>query len=188
MTTAQVTRTEQDLVSVLLDAHACGRRILDAARRVLEEGATDDLVTRVATMVHSFVTLANPLHELDEEQRVFPALRAYGPKDEVDAALTYVVDEHIAFDDLRDRLAMRWAHVAETPACLGPLREDLLQMTEQLIHSLGRHAEHEELVIFPLVRKYVPVEVQAKILAVISNREGMGPDVGGSVNLDRVSG
>ena len=174
-TKAQVRPTEQDLVSVLVEAHACGRRILDAAQRVLEEDTADDLVMRVATAVHRFVTIADPLHELDEEQLVFPALRAHGPKDEVDAALKYVVDEHIAFDGLRDRLAVRWAEVANSRACLGPLREDLLKMTEQLIESLGRHTAREEHVIFPLVRKYVPVEVQAKMLAVISNRERMGP-------------
>ena len=173
-TTAQVTRTERDVVSVLVEAHAYGRRILDAAVCILKEGTADDVVMRAATTVHRFLTIANPLHELDEEQMVFPALRAHGPKDKVDAALKYVVDEHIAFDDLRDKLAERWARVADTRACPGPLREDLLKMTEKLVQSLGRHTEHEELFIFPLVRKYVPVEVQAKMLAVISSRERMG--------------
>lgn len=170
-TNDEVSRAEQDLVSVLLDAHARGRAILADALRLLSDGSDDAVTARVATAVQRFVTLTNPRHELEEEQLVFPALRAYGPKDEVEAALRYVVDEHISFDELREKLALRWGHVADAPACLGPLRDQLSMMTKLLARVLGRHAEHEELVIFPLVRKYVPMSVQIKTLAVMSQRQ-----------------
>jgi hypothetical protein len=116
------------------------------------------------------LTFTQPLHELDEEQRLLPALRAYGPSAEVAAALDYVVDEHIEFDALRDALALRWAHVADDPAALAPLRRDLAEMTQRLAHAVDRHAEHEELVVFPLVRRHVPPEVLARIASVMLRR------------------
>lgn len=102
-------------------------------------------------------------------------MRAHGPKSEVDAALAYIVEEHMAHEGLREKLRLRWQHVADAPAAMAPLREELLSMTEQFAHVLNRHAQHEELVIFPLVRKHVPSDVRAAMVAVLSSREGMGP-------------
>ena len=64
--------------------------------------------------------------------------------------------------------------MAHGPACLGLLRPELLAMTDRFAGALHRHQEHEELVVFPLVRKHVPGEIQTRILAVMSRREA-GP-------------
>jgi hemerythrin-like domain-containing protein len=171
-TNDDVKHAEPDLVSVLLDEHARARAVLAEALRLLSEGAEDDVTRRIATAVERFVTFTSPAHELDEEQNVFPALRAYGPKDEVNAALTELVDEHISFDELREKLALRWGHVADAPACLNVLQPELSTMTKRFARVLSQQAEHEELVIFPLVRKYVPLAVQVKTLAAMLRREG----------------
>jgi hemerythrin-like domain-containing protein len=160
-----------DVVAALLDAHARGREILQTGLNLLREGGDEETVARVAAALFHFVTFVSPLHEFNEEELVFPALRAYGPNDVVTAALTYVVGDHIDFDALREKLALRWGHVVEAPAELSPLRVDLLTLTEQFAHALDRHAEHEELVIFPLVRRHVPPETQAKMLVVMAQRE-----------------
>ncbi len=176
-TTANDQRIEQDLVAVLLDAHARGREILDTALQMLRSAdAEDDVAARIAANVHRFLTFTNLQHEMDEEQLVFPALRANalrasGPHDEVDAALTQVIDTHVLFDARRDELAARWERVARAPACLRGERAELLAATGKLASALARHQRHEELAIFPLVQKYVPAETQAKILAVMSRRE-----------------
>jgi hemerythrin-like domain-containing protein len=166
---------EDDVVSVLLDAHACGRRILAASLRTLADENGEPFVVQFAGAIHRFVTFTSPLHELDEEQIVLPALRAYGPREEVETALSGVVEEHVAFDALRENLARHWERLREAPSGLGPLREDLLRITEQFVRMHDRHAEHEELVIFPLVRRYVPREKQEQMLAVMMTRRGMGP-------------
>jgi iron-sulfur cluster repair protein YtfE (RIC family) len=166
-TTETEPAARRDAVTLLLDDHVFARRLLADAVRVAREGAEDAKVARIGRAVHRFVTFTHPQHELDEEQRVFPALRAYGPKAEVDAALDDVVEEHIELDALRDRLALRWAHVADAPASLGPLRAELQELTEKLARAIGRHAEHEELVVYPLVRKYVPPAVLLRIARVM---------------------
>lgn len=170
-TTVDSERTPQDLVGALLDAHDRGRQILDSALRMLNADTDDDVAARVAATVHRFLTLTNMQHELDEEQLVFPALRASGPHDEVDAELTQVVDTHVVIDERRDELAARWERVARGPACLRSERAELLAATERLASGLERHQQHEERAIFPLVRKYVPAQTQAKILAVMSRRD-----------------
>jgi hypothetical protein len=53
--------------------------------------------------------------------------RAYEQKDEIDAALDYV----------------------DAPASLGPLRAELFRLMDKFERALRRHAEHEELVIYP---------------------------------------
>jgi|CXWL01.1.fsa_nt_gi hemerythrin-like domain-containing protein len=165
---------DADVVAVLLETHACGRRIVDAALRILEDGAADERVVPVAGTMHRFLAFTSPLHELDEEQTVFPALRACAPEREaVETALRHVIDEHMGFDELRETLARHWDEVERFPTRLEPLREDLLRMTEQFARMLERHAEREERLLFPLVRKYVPGDVQAQMLAVMRSRRGM---------------
>jgi iron-sulfur cluster repair protein YtfE (RIC family) len=172
MTTAtSEERTQHELGAVLLDAHSRGRAILESAVRRLREGASDDAAAGVAAPIHRFVTFINPLHELDEERMVVPALRAHGPKEEVDAALAHVVDEHVAFDALRDKLGVLWKRVMDAPASVHSQREELLVLTEDFARAHDRHMAHEEHVIFPLVQKYVPSDVQARILAVLSRRD-----------------
>jgi iron-sulfur cluster repair protein YtfE (RIC family) len=164
-------RTEQDLVGVLLDVHARGREILASAMHVLEAETGGEVAARVAATVHRFLTFTNPQHELDEEQMIFPALRAAGRPEEVAPALAHMVEAHVVFDARREELARRWDRVARDPACLRDERSELLAMTEKLGSALEQHRQHEDLVIFPLIRKLVPAETQARILAVLSRRE-----------------
>jgi iron-sulfur cluster repair protein YtfE (RIC family) len=162
-------RTQPDLVAALLDAHDRGRAILDSALRMLRAHGEDD--ARIAATVHRFLTFGSLQHELDEEQLVFPALRASGPQDEVEAALAHLVHDHVAFDARRDALAARWERVAQGAACPPGERSELLAATEKLASGLERHRQREELAIFPLVRTYIPAQTQAQILAVMSRRE-----------------
>lgn len=168
---ATVTRKEPDLVDVLLDAHVRGRVLLESALRMLESNADELVVVDVASTVHRYLTLTNPQHELDEEQMIFPALRAAGHPEEVEPALAHMVEAHMVFDARRDDLARRWEHVVKEPSCLRTERDDLFSATERLAHALERHRQHEDVDIFPLIRKYVPAETQARILAVLSRRE-----------------
>jgi len=165
-------RAEPDLVGALLAAHARAKRVLDSAVRMLVKAETaGDAAADVAASVHRFLTFVNPQHELDEEQMIFPALRAAGPAEEVNLALAHMVEAHVVFDVQREALAVRWERVARDPGCLSVERAELLAMTEKLARALHRHREHEDVAIFPLIRKYVPVETQARILAVLSRRE-----------------
>jgi iron-sulfur cluster repair protein YtfE (RIC family) len=169
--TADDQRREEDLVGVLLDAHARGHGILESAVHMLETEVDDEVAAHVAATVHRFLTFTNPQHELDEEQMIFPALRAAGRQEEVAPALAHLVEAHMVFDARRDELAGRWERVARNPGCLRDDRSELLAMTEKLARALEQHRQHEDLVVFPLIRKYVPVATQARILAVLSRRE-----------------
>ena len=172
-----VSPTEEDVVSLLLKTHDAGRSVLRAALRVLREGGEDEVIRYVAAAAVRFLTLVSLRHELDEEQIVIPALRAHGPRSEVEAALAYIFDDHMVHEGLREKLRLRWQHVADAAAALGPLREELLSMTEEFAHVLERHARHEELAVFPLVRKYVSPGVRAAMMAVLASREQMEPVV-----------
>jgi len=166
------TEAEQDLVAVLLDAHVRARAVLESGLRMLESETTDQLIViDVAATVHRFLTFTNPQHELDEEQMIFPALRAAGHPEEVEPALAHIVEAHMVFDTRRDELAKRWERVTQEPGCLRKERDDLFTATEKLAHALDLHRRHEDADIFPLIRKYVPAETQARILAVLSRRE-----------------
>jgi iron-sulfur cluster repair protein YtfE (RIC family) len=170
-----VSPTEEDVASLLLKTHDAGRSVLSAALRILREGGEDEVIRYVAATVVRFMSLVSLRHELDEEQIVIPALRAHGPRSEVEAALAYIFDDHLVHEGLREQLRLRWQRVADAAAELGPVREELLSMTEQFAHVLERHARHEELVVFPLVRKYVSLGVRAAMMAVLASREQMAP-------------
>lgn len=170
--TAGDDRAEQDLVAALLGAHARARELLEAAVHVLEEPETDEeIAADIASTMHRFLTFTNPQHELDEEQMIFPALRATGRQEEVAPALEHMVEAHEIFDTQREHLATRWEEVARNRACLRDERAALLAMTETLAHALDQHRQHEDRAIFPLIRKYLPPETQSRILAVLSRRE-----------------
>jgi hemerythrin-like domain-containing protein len=162
---------ERDLVDVLLDAHVRGRLLLESALRMLESETDELIVIDVASAVHRFLTFTNPQHELDEEQMIFPALRAAGHPADVEPALAHMVEAHMVFDARRDELARRWEQVVKDPGCLRKERDDLFSATERLAHALEHHRHHEDVDIFPLIRKYVPAETQARIVAVLSRRD-----------------
>lgn len=165
-------RAEPDLVGALLAAHAHARCVLESAVHMLEATETeDDVAAQGAATVQRFLTFTNPQHELDEEQMIFPALRAAGPEELVGPVLANMVEAHVVFDARRQELAVRWERVTRNPACLREERAELLAMTQKLAAALDRHRQHEDLAIFPLIRRYVPAETQARILAVLSRRE-----------------
>jgi hemerythrin-like domain-containing protein len=171
-TTGEQPRAERDLVEVLLDAHVRGHALLASALGMLQSDTDELIAADIAASVHRFLTFTNPQHELDEEQMIFPALRAAGCN-EVRPALAQLVEAHMVFDARREELAKKWERVTREPACLHDEHEraELFEATQRLAEALERHRQHEDLEILPLIRKYVAAETQARILAVLSRRE-----------------
>jgi iron-sulfur cluster repair protein YtfE (RIC family) len=159
-----------DVVAFLLECHANGRNRVGDALRLLRDGGGVELVRRTAAATHEYLTIANPLHELDEEQLVAPALRTYAPAQEADALVAPLVRDHVRFDRMREELAARWAIVADDPTRFDAVRAELESAMRKFAAAIEAHVAIEEQTLFPRLRAIVPKPAQRQMLDVMRAR------------------
>ncbi|MFO0675317.1 MAG: hemerythrin domain-containing protein [Polyangiaceae bacterium] len=159
---------DDDPTAFLLAVHAEGRALLTRSMQVLR-GGTDDVeaIAAFASEMHRFLTFSQPLHELDEECLVLPAILAHAPRAVLDELRRFFVDDHVRLEEARASLAATWSELIAAPSSLPSLREPLRRQSEALVRLLGPHARREERHIFPLIGRYVPLDVQRQMVAVM---------------------
>ncbi len=162
----------EDLVAVLLEDHARTGRVVQRALTLAQASATEEGVANVAAGMRAFFRYWSPLHELDEEASVAPALLAHAPDVESRLVVARIVDAHQRLNRDRDAIARVWDALADNPAEIEVLRSELLHGTKVLARELAVHEYWEEKEFFPRVRLHVPARVQAQILAVMRARRG----------------
>jgi hemerythrin-like domain-containing protein len=151
---------ERDALELLLGCHSRIRHFTDMALRLAQNAdqAPPDDLARAAAAVHRYFTVALPLHEADENESLYPRMRAaLADGDELTSALDAMVAQHRDIDAVIAGLVPVWERVREEPSAAPPLQSHLLAGAERLDQLWATHLKLEEEFIIPLVRRRLPI-------------------------------
>src|SRR6202012_409020 len=94
----------EDAVDLLIGCHQRIRHFTGVAVKLAHaQGAAPEEVVQAASAVHRYYTVSLPLHEADEEETLRPQLDAVGDE-KLRHALSAMADQHLAIDELLERL------------------------------------------------------------------------------------
>jgi hemerythrin-like domain-containing protein len=111
-----------------------------------------DQAARLAEVVLEYLERDLPLHIADEEQDLFPHLRARcEPKDQIEGILTQLSEEHARCQELGLHLSAGLRHLAEGHPSTN--EDAFLETASTFAENQRRHFALEERVILPLARK-----------------------------------
>lgn len=145
---------KSDAVDLLLGCHQRIRHFTAMALRLAAADAPRDQIGAAAGAVHRYYSLALPLHEADENQSVYPRLRAAlaaaGAQLEAGANQA-MVDQHVEIDKLVAVLLPQWAELPQHPENAAATAATAAQLEA----AWKEHLELEERVVFPALRSHL---------------------------------
>lgn len=166
-------------IGLLSDCHRRIEMFLRALKSVAEHSGsalTEEARQTLASALRYFRDAA-PKHNADEEESLFPRLRAVGGA-EVNAALAELEKleaDHRWAEPLHaevDQLGERWLRNATlSQPDAGRMRAAM----DQLLVMYTRHIELEDRVVFPLADRVLPPAAKAQIAAEMAARRGLAP-------------
>src|ERR1700757_3304411 len=115
------------------------------------QGAAPEEIRQAAARVHRYYTVSLPLHEADEEQTLRPRLEAIADE-KVRHALHAMGDQHMAIDELLERLLPLLVMVRNNPDALPAAGAEMCAITKALDELFRAHLQMEEEAIFPAIR------------------------------------
>jgi iron-sulfur cluster repair protein YtfE (RIC family) len=83
-------------------------------------------------------------------------------------------DQHLAIDELIERLLPLLQLVERNPAALQETGGEMCSITKALDEVFGAHLQLEEQVIFPVIREALPEADRAAMLAEMKGRRKQG--------------
>jgi iron-sulfur cluster repair protein YtfE (RIC family) len=139
-----------DVVEVLLQAHAFARSMLALADR-LTTAQADASTAGMAHRVAAYFRYHLEVHFADEAATLAPRLAGRHPV--LDQAITAMRLEHLQLHALVSRVAFLSGLVAKDPQRLLSVRFELAASVEHLRRTLEAHQAREESILFPAVRR-----------------------------------
>ena len=164
----------EDAVDLLTGCHDRIRHFTGVAVKLAHaQSAAPDEIERAAAAVHRYYTVSLPLHEADEEETLRPRLDAVGDA-MVRHALIAMSDQHMAIDDLLERLLPLLVMVRNNPDNLAACGPEMCSITKALDEIFRAHLQMEEEVIFPAIRAALPAVAQTEMLREMQGRRKQG--------------
>lgn len=164
---------KQDLVDALLECHERIRRFTELAR---ELGVRSDLpaseVRDTCERCVRYFTDALPLHVADEEHSLVPRLAGLSP--EVDGALATMEAQHREHQENLSRTVRALDGLRAAPSD-SERRAELHAAASALSAEFTLHLAMEETVLFPAIRKHLPVATQDLIASEVRARRDARP-------------
>jgi len=165
---------ERDAVDMLLACHQRIRNFTGIAARLAEvEGAGAQEVANAAEAVHRYYSVALPLHEADENESVYPRLRANLSDAGERESLQAMVDQHGPIDEVVAKLIPRWAELKQNPEKIADFTGELRAYAERLQELWKEHLALEEEIVFPLIRSRLSQKDLDEIHAEMKQRRGI---------------
>ena len=161
----------EDAVSLLLGCHERIRHFTEVGVR-LAESAYAQAKDRAdaARAVLRYYTIALPLHEVDENESVYPRLKRALPTGELALANQQMIDQHADIDATVAELVPMWEQIERDPQSQGELEQRLRLRTEHLQSLWSIHLALEEEQIVPAMRKYLAPEQLSRIAEEMRDR------------------
>jgi hemerythrin-like domain-containing protein len=136
----------------------------------VQRHGADDAASQAATSILRYFNLAAPLHHADEERDVYPALRKHLPevsdarRIELERAINDLEAEHAHLADLWDPVRI-WLEQLEEKKSVQPP-----DCVEEFVMAYPRHADREELEIYPFAVMLSLTERQELGLKMVQRR------------------
>ncbi|MGH9475140.1 MAG: hemerythrin domain-containing protein [Terriglobales bacterium] len=155
-----------DAVDMLLGCHQRIRHFTAMARHLAALDAPQEQIPAAARAVFRYYSVALPLHEADENESVYPRLRASAPPPALALANQAMLDQHATIDRIIVALLPLWQaleqHPESAPATAASVAE--------LDRAWSEHLELEERLIFPALRAHLSLKDLADIRAEMAAR------------------
>jgi len=160
----------EDAVDLLTGCHDRIRHFTGVAVKLAHAlDAPPEEIAQAAAGVHRYYTVSLPLHQADEEQTLRPRLDTIG-NEKLHHALAAMSDQHLAIDDLLERLLPLLVMVRSKPEALPAAGAEMCSITKALDQIFRAHLQMEEEVIFPAIRSALPQAAQAEMLSEMQRR------------------
>jgi hemerythrin-like domain-containing protein len=173
-TATGVPQPEQDAVDMLLACHDRIRNFTGIAVRLADaDGAGAAAIANAAEAVHRYYAVALPLHEADENDSVYPRLRARLTDAAERASVQSMVDQHGPIDEVIARLLPVWDELKSNPERLATHAASMRVDAERLQSLWTEHLALEEKIVFPLIRKRLVPEELSDIHREMKVRRGV---------------
>jgi iron-sulfur cluster repair protein YtfE (RIC family) len=160
----------EDAVDLLTGCHQRIRHFTGVAVKLAHaQGATPEEVVQAASAVHRYYTVSLPLHEADEEETLRPRLDAVGDE-KLRHALSAMADQHLAIDELLERLLPLLVMVRNNPQTVHATGSEMCSITKALDETFAAHLRLEEEAIFPAIRGRLPEAMQTEMASEMRGR------------------
>lgn len=160
----------EDAVDLLTGCHDRIRHFTGVAVKLAHaQGAGPDEIRQAAAGVHRYYSVSLRLHEADEEETLRPRLEAICDE-KVRHALTAMSDQHMAIDELLERLLPLLLMVQNNPDALSAAGAEMCAITKALDEMFRAHLQMEEEAIFPAIRAALPEASRAEMLREMQGR------------------
>ena len=137
-------------LDMIASAHAVQVEMCDAMERIAD-GLPDEVDRRLCAQVASSLQFDLPLHHHDEEEGLFPLLRARArPEDAVDKILERLACEHDSDNDFASEIAEALETLGQGGRPASP--EMLGYMLRGFFERYRRHVHWENQLVMPLAR------------------------------------
>lgn len=154
----------EDAVDLLVGCHQRIRHFTGVAIKLAHaHGASREEIEKAAAAVHRYYSVSLRLHEADEEQTLRPRLRSVADE-AVRHALLAMPEQHLAIDELLERLLPLLVLVRNNPDTLAEAGGEMCSITKALAETFRAHLQMEEEAIFPAIRSVLPESLRAEIL------------------------
>lgn len=169
----------EDAVDLLIGCHQRIRHFTGVAVKLAHaQGAAPEEVVQAASAVHRYYTVSLPLHEADEEETLRPQLDAVGDE-KLRHALSAMADQHLAIDELLERLLPLLVMVRNNPQTIHATGSEMCTITKALEEIFGAHLQLEEEAIFPAIRTGITDGIRSEMLREMQDRRKQGPGISG---------
>ncbi len=171
---APKTNAENDAVELLIGCHQRIKHFTSVATKLAHaQAATPQEIQDAAETVYRYYSISLPLHEADEEDSLRPRLDKI-PDDRVRHALAAMHDQHMAIDDLLERLLPLLRLVGNNPSAIADAGGEMCSITKALSEMFAAHLQMEEEVIFPAIEAQLTETDRAELLAEMRARRKQG--------------
>ena len=137
-------------LDMIASAHAVQVQMCDAMERIAD-GLPDEVDRRLCAQVASCLQFDLPLHHHDEEEALFPLLRARAkPEDGLDKILERLASEHDSDNDFASEIAEALDTLGQGGRPANP--EMLGYMLRGFFERYRRHIHWENQLVMPLAR------------------------------------
>ena len=171
---ASKTKAENTAIELLIGCHQRIRHFTSVATKLAHaQAATPQEIQDAAESVYRYYSVSLPLHEADEEDSL--RLRLDNVADErVQHALSAMHDQHMAIDDLLERLLPLLQMVSNNPALIAEAGAEMCSITKALSEMFAAHLQMEEEVIFPAIDTKLTESDRAELLSEMRGRRKQG--------------
>ncbi len=164
-----------EVQEMLLSCHNKIRHFSDLAVKLAHaQGRAEAEIVEAAAGLHRYFTVALPLHEADENLSIHPRLRRAVPPEELAGpAADAMLDQHLAIDELVERLVPLWCLLQSAPAKLDELSAEMCAVSQRLAEIFTAHLKLEEETIFPALGRYLSDDELFTIAREMKDRRGI---------------